>query len=295
MTLATALATIGLLSLQAAPSFAASRDGVCQAGEFCFYYNSGQAGSASDFTGSVNNYGTDKATCYVFKGTGSGKDRCIKNDAASVWNRSNQTVRVYYNSNYSGAYQDFAPGAKANLSASMKNNNASHKFIGAAPTPTTTPAKGIQGTYYAPIQTGVKFSANTEGSGWKHDIAVGTNTKVYAIADGTISCQQAYTVFNGTKKLTSYGNNIRFTSSNGKVTATYAHLNSFEKASLSIPSSQTVRQSGSSGTLVRGSYSVKKGDVIGYVGSTGNSTGPHLHFELRIDGSRVNPPSYVGL
>lgn len=41
--------------------------------------------------------------------------------------------------------------------------------------------------------------------------------------------------------------------------------------------------------LVKAGQKVNKGDVIGYVGSTGNSSGPHLHFEIRIDGVRINP------
>ena len=38
---------------------------------------------------------------------------------------------------------------------------------------------------------------------------------------------------------------------------------------------------------------VKRRDVIGYVGNTGRSTGPHLHYEVRFHGKPVNPAPYI--
>lgn len=68
-----------------------------------------------------------------------------------------------------------------------------------------------------------------------------------------------------------YGNMITITHSNGIVTR-YAHLNSFN-----VSNGQVVNQ----------------GEVIGFMGSTGNSTGPHLHFEIMINGDFVNPLNYI--
>ncbi|PWJ27165.1 peptidase inhibitor family I36 [Branchiibius hedensis] len=129
-----ALGAVGAFSViaagmvaQGAPAQAAGRNGVCDSGEFCYYYNSGQAGSVSDFTSSLADYGATQPSCYDFKGAGAGKGKCLKNQAASAWNRTSKTVRVYYNSNYGGKYLDIKAGAKVNLGA-LKNQNASHKI-----------------------------------------------------------------------------------------------------------------------------------------------------------------------
>jgi hypothetical protein len=124
-----------LVGIVVAPdaAFAAERDGTCDNGEFCYYFNSGETGSVSDFTDSLDTYGTTQPSCYEFKGDGAGQGLCVKNNAASVWNRTGKTVRVYFNSNFAGASQDFAAGAKGNLDATLKNNNASHELLGSAP------------------------------------------------------------------------------------------------------------------------------------------------------------------
>ena len=68
-----ALALTAPLVASGSPAFAAARDGVCDSGEFCYYYNSDEAGSISDFTGSIGDYGATQPSCYEFKGAGNGK------------------------------------------------------------------------------------------------------------------------------------------------------------------------------------------------------------------------------
>jgi len=71
------------------------------------------------------------------------------------------------------------------------------------------------------------------------------------------------------------GNYVRIEHSNGFSTA-YAHLESFSKA-------------------VKSGHKVERGQVIGYVGNTGRSTGPHLHFELIHKGQFIDPLTPIRL
>ena len=142
MALAAVLAVFSaLIVMVTAPAQAAvARNGVCESGEFCYSYNSNFAGSISDHGAQLGDYGTTKPSCYTFRTSGrAGYGQCIKNNAASVYNRTAKTIRVYYNSNYSGKYVDVAPGVKKNLSGTaLYNQNASHG-----------PKPAISGTSYA--------------------------------------------------------------------------------------------------------------------------------------------------
>ncbi len=184
-TTATAVALGGMVLATASPAMAATRNGVCQAGEFCYYFNSNNKGSVSDFTGSVADYGTKQPSCYDFKGPGSGRGKCIKNEAASVWNRSSKTVRVYFNSNYGGAYQDFKPGAKGNLRAGLKNQNASHQF-----SPSSSARVSMSYALYKTgggrISCGFDGYTNTPGRHEGIDIARRVGSNVYSLTSGKI-------------------------------------------------------------------------------------------------------------
>lgn len=107
--------------------------------------------------------------------------------------------------------------------------------------------------------------APVEGASTSHkgiDIGVPTGNKIVAAADGEVVIA-TYSASAGNYVMISHG---------GDVATVYMHMSEIK-------------------TDV--GKEVKKGDVIGLSGSTGYSTGPHLHFGLRIDGSYVDPLGYV--
>ena len=96
------------------------------------------------------------------------------------------------------------------------------------------------------------------------DYASPMGTEIYAVGDGTITVRGW---------LGGYGNMVRVRHANGYETG-YGHMNGYAAG-------QSV-----------GSY-VRQGEIIGYVGSTGLSTGPHVHFEMKKNGSYVNPATEI--
>ena len=94
------------------------------------------------------------------------------------------------------------------------------------------------------------------------DLAAPSGTPVYASADGVVGKAEWFS---------SYGNYIQI-EHGGEMETRYAHL---------------------SGYAVAAGEQVRKGQLIGYVGTTGRSTGPHLHYEVRVAGEAVDPTPYM--
>lgn len=96
------------------------------------------------------------------------------------------------------------------------------------------------------------------------DLAAGMNTEIYATKSGTVT-GATYGEANGYYVTINHGDGY---------SSIYAHMTNY---------------------VVSVGDSVKQGQLIGYVGTTGWSTGPHLHFEILYNGSNVNPMNYISL
>jgi murein DD-endopeptidase MepM/ murein hydrolase activator NlpD len=94
------------------------------------------------------------------------------------------------------------------------------------------------------------------------DFSAKKGTPIYATGDGVVK--------KADNSLSGYGNHIEINHGYGYLTL-YAHLSKYN---------------------VRPGKKVKRGDVIGYVGSTGRSEAPHLHYEVHKDGKVVNPINF---
>ena len=94
------------------------------------------------------------------------------------------------------------------------------------------------------------------------DLAGPVGTPIHATADGVVSTASWFS---------SYGLYVSL-EHGGEIQTRYGHM-----SRLNVAAGQRVR----------------KGDIIGFIGSTGRSTGPHLHYEVRVHGDAVNPVPYM--
>lgn len=115
---------IALAALVPSPATAAGQDGVRESGEFIFYFNSGYAGSWSDFAASKG----DLAGYTFLKSGLAGYTELVKRNSASVENNRNQAARVYFSSNYAGASDYVDPLGQRNL-VNTYNENASFRWV----------------------------------------------------------------------------------------------------------------------------------------------------------------------
>lgn len=106
-----------------------------------------------------------------------------------------------------------------------------------------------------PFHGGLDFHAGV-------DFAAPTGTPIYATGPGIVSAS---------KFKSGYGNTVEITHADGKVTR-YAHCQTLESKEGQV---------------------VQAGDLIATVGSTGNSTGPHIHYEVLVNGRQVNPAPFL--
>ncbi|HEY2705384.1 MAG TPA: M23 family metallopeptidase [Candidatus Dormibacteraeota bacterium] len=118
------------------------------------------------------------------------------------------------------------------------------------------PPISYQGTFYPHFHTGI-------------DLAAPSGTPLHAAADGVVLIAAASADASG--RLVGYGNYVVVGHAAGFLTL-YGHM---------------------SDVAVHGGDRVRQGEVIGYEGSTGNSTGPHVHFEIRKDGTLLDPAPFL--
>ena len=126
-------------------------------------------------------------------------------------------------------------------------------------TPNIWPVKGSITSHYGNRSDPFKGDAELHLG---LDISALYNTQIHAPADGVVLY---------TERKAAYGNLLVIDHSNG-LTTRYGHL---------------------ARSLVKVGQRVKRGDVIGLVGTTGRTTAPHLHYEVRMNDRAVNPRTYL--
>lgn len=183
-------------------------------------------------------------------------------DEAAVREQIKKTETDYFNA--LAKEQAAAAAAAAAANKTSNSNNSSSSSSGGAssggfafPLAYSTGVTCAYGPRVHPINGNKSFHYGV-------DLAAGMNTEIYATKSGTVT-GATYGEANGYYVTINHGDGY---------SSIYAHMTNY---------------------VVSAGDSVKQGQLIGYVGTTGWSTGPHLHFEILYNGSNVNPMNYISL
>lgn len=183
-------------------------------------------------------------------------------DEAAVREQIKKTETDYFNA--LAKEQAAAAAAAAAANKTSNSNNSSSSSSGGAssggfafPLAYSTGVTCAYGPRVHPINGNKSFHYGV-------DLAAGMNTEIYATKSGTVT-GATYGEANGYYVTINHGDGY---------SSIYAHMTNY---------------------VVSVGDSVKQGQLIGYVGTTGWSTGPHLHFEILYNGSNVNPMNYISL
>lgn len=184
-------------------------------------------------------------------------------DEAAVREQIKKAETDYFNALAKEQAAAAAAAAAANKPSSGSNSSSSSSSGGASsggfafPLAYSTGVTCAYGPRVHPINGNKSFHYGV-------DLAAGMNTEIYATKSGTVT-GATYGEANGYYVTINHGDGY---------SSIYAHMTNY---------------------VVSVGDSVKQGQLIGYVGTTGWSTGPHLHFEILYNGSNVNPMNYISL
>lgn len=152
------------------------------------------------------------------------------------------------------------------IRAEERRLNPTPVVTSSAPAPGTPSVSGFQWPISGRVSSGFGYRVHPIfGTRRLHrgiDVGASSGTPIAAAKGGTVILAG----WNG-----GYGNCVVISHGDG-ITSLYAH-----QSSLAVSVGDTV----------------SRGDIVGYVGSTGQSTGPHLHFEIRVSGTAVDPAPYL--
>jgi murein DD-endopeptidase MepM/ murein hydrolase activator NlpD len=184
------------------------------------------------------------------------------NSSSSVESITGTTSKGTSSTDFNALLQMLLSSSMSSMKESDSGSSIQNLLLSLAPYLQNLPANtlSVKAPSGVPVQGGLTQEFLAAHQGLDFGVEVGTNVK------STMAGVVKYAGWNDE----GYGNLVIV--DNGKYQTYYGHLSS-------IP--------------VEVGDAVSAGQIIGASGNTGNSTGPHLHYEIRIDGRQINPTSYA--